>query len=204
MCECLFKIERARVKNLDLTITLINTSGQMLSIYAVAQRTSFPWMTVVPVTGGPRVADSITVIGSSNSVTVPLGARGPSGTMGIRSSKWRVHCTELLENTTPEFVLMVDRPYRTKMIEGFIVQGSYDYDVGGETKTQRIGKGVMFDDYGYPRLPTSQEIERLRTYRKPQVIINNVVVNTTGTGTFRASPMLPANSTNPQPPLKSK
>jgi hypothetical protein len=166
-------VAHARVKNLDFTIALINTSGQILGIPAVAQLTEFPSMTIVPVTSGPYIPGSMTFNGN----TVALGSKDPSGEFRVIANAWRIHCTELLENTTPEFVLMVRRPYRTKMIEGFIVQGSYSHDAGDETKTSKFIGITMFDDLGNPRQPTPQEIERITNYGRTKVGVSNSQVH---------------------------
>ncbi len=179
------KVEDARIKNVDLTITLIETSGQMLGIRDVGQLTRFAGMSFTAVTGVPaKGSDSITIIGS-NKVTIPRGGTSPEGSLHFSSSeRWRIHCTELLEKTTPEFVFMVDRPYRASMIEGFKLTGTYDFDGGKGT----INEVVVFSEKGDPRSPTPEELERIQTYKRPQGTISGMVLDVTGTGVY---PMLP-------------
>jgi hypothetical protein len=148
-------INHAPIKNLDMKIWLINTSGQQLSVLALTQRTTFPNITITPVlnnNGSPP--NSITVVGGAKGSTVPLGATSSLGTLEKYSATWRIHCDALLADVAPEFVLMVTRPHRTKMIEGFMVRGSYEYQATGKGKTAKLENITEFDDSGKPYAPS--------------------------------------------------
>lgn len=153
------RVVHARVRDLDCVVTLINTSGQLLGIIDVAQLTTFPGMTIVPVSSQSPLPHFIERT-SSNEVSVPVGSSVPSGRLSRISSVWRIHCKERLEETTAEYVLMVSRPYRTKMIEGFVLRMRYTDGAGAETKEEWFF--VKFDDSGKAYTPTQKEIDEMR------------------------------------------
>ena len=93
--------------------------------------------------------------------TVPLGASSPIGALEQHSGIWRVHCKEVLADSIFEFVLMVDKPHRTPMIEGFIVTGGYSFGV----KNTKFSDITEFDNLGEPYVPTKKEVERVLKYK---------------------------------------
>jgi hypothetical protein len=147
------------VSNIDFTILLVNTAGQrLLSILDIAQQTRFPNITFVPVTSGNVIfppAGTLVNPGGSNS-TMPIGGTSSQGRLIKSSSMWRIHCDSLLEGLTPDFVLMVTRPGGAKMIEGFLIRGTYEYKRAQQTKVGTFERIVEFDDSGTPHIPTEQ------------------------------------------------
>jgi hypothetical protein len=131
----------------------------LLSILAVAQRTAFPDVTFAPLTSNSvSFPSSARVFNGRNFATIPVGGTSPQGALNLHSTALRIHCDKLLADFTPEFVLMVARPYRTKMIEGFIIRGSYEYSTAGKIKTGKIENITRFDDFGKPYTPNQQEV----------------------------------------------
>ena len=145
-------VKGASVKNVDLTIRLVNTSGQILAIQALA--TTFPGITIIPIVGPPGGGslDSAQIRDESGKVsTVPVGSASSLGTFVKLTDTWHIHCAELFINTMPEFVLMVSRPDSAKMIEGFFMDLSYEYDIAGETRKANLGGFMKFDELGGER-----------------------------------------------------
>jgi hypothetical protein len=174
-------ISQAPIKNLELTIQLINTSGQLLSIQALGQLSPLTGVTVVPVLDGPNSRiNSVQVTDGKTNSTIPLGAATPLGTLEERSDSWRIHCNELLQNAMEEFVLMVDQPYRTKMIEGFLVNSTYDYSTASGSKTGKLWNVTKFDDSGIPYLPTQQEVQAILKYKPPNFTTEGIQIDLSG------------------------
>jgi len=176
-------VDHVSAKNIDLKIQLVNTSGQILAIQAMAQETSLPGITVVPVTSVAGI-DSVQVTQGGKTSTVPLGGVSSLGNLEQDSDTWRIHCDELLEGTTTEFVLMVSRPYRTAMIEGFRVDGTYNFDADGKPKTTKLEVITKFDDSGKPYAPSQQEVQAIVRYKRPVIYMSNPQINLDGTFPF--------------------
>jgi len=168
------RAEHGTVKNSDVFVRLVNMSGQMLTIDALAQVTQIPRVTILPV-GTPPVL-SITAIGPDGPTTIPMGATGPFGTLTTKYALWRIHADEILDGSQLEFFLMVSRPYvnkpyRTRMIQGFFTTVVMPTEIDGKPKHHIQEQVLMFDDRGQNREVTSEELEnigsRYSLIRKP-------------------------------------
>jgi hypothetical protein len=166
------KVQGAPVRNCELDILLINTSGQLLAIDAVGQLTRFPQITIFPELGGRGAGDGVVVRNDDGSWSrVPVGSESPQGGKFVmHSARWRVHADSMLADTAPEFVLMVDKPYRTKMIEGFLTVLSYEFGAATEPQHHESLEATLFAENGQTRAVTQDELERLkaRYLQKPQ------------------------------------
>jgi len=162
-------VTRASIEKLDMRIRLINTSGEMLTVRGMAQETTYHGMTISPL--NMALIDPVTMIfrdQAGKAATVPGD---------IATDAWRVTCPELIEDSTVAFVLMVDRPARTKMIEGFILGAYYTYQTAdGEKGRRREMWYVKFDGSGSPYQATQKEIEDIKSYRRPRMTISNVSI----------------------------
>jgi hypothetical protein len=167
-------IKNAPIKNLNLKIKLINTSGQLLFIQKLGQVTTIPDVVIVPVLGGKKEISSVQVTQDEKTSTLPLGGTSPSVSLNEVTDTWLIRCNDLLVDSTPQFVLMVTKPLRTKMIEGFTLTGSYDYNVYGRVKTANLSNTIKFDDKGTPYAPTEQELDAIRKYRPSDVKVSNL------------------------------
>ena len=151
-------VSRNAIKSCDLNITVINTTGQILGIYDIRQRSESP--TIVATQYDMAAIPSIQVAGRGQGAqTVPLGGSSAIGSLESHAAGWRIKCGEIPENTKAELVIMASRPYKKpRMIEGFILDGSYGYDNGHGVKHSKLYMMTKFDSVGNPHIASKAEI----------------------------------------------
>jgi hypothetical protein len=141
----------AEIEDAEMAIRIINTSGKLQFITDIGQMPSAsPKCEMAPIGNADWAAD----VGGH---LVMPGETSPSSPVKISnvSPIWRLFCGKFLTGIRPELVLAVTQRYvGPKMMEGFLLEGTYKYELGGRLLQRKFWNIVMFDEQGVPYKPT--------------------------------------------------